>query len=251
MDKDNKKNKKKIILTILICVIIELIVMGSIIFLIVKQNSKGEYLTNNSSMNNTRSTVHGGGIVPEKPIIYLYPKKTTEISIKLGRPEKVACSYPVYNNGWNVIAQPNGTLTDINTGRELYSLYWEGIDEIIDDQKDLKEGFVVEKSNLINFLEEKLAILGLNEREAEEFIVYWLPRLQENEYNYIKFATVEEINEIMPLEFSVKPDTLIRVFMEYKPLSNYVEVKGQNLETPQREGFTVVEWGGTEIKNKD
>ena len=106
MDKDNKKNKKKIILIILICVIIELIVMGSIIFLIVKLNSKEEYITNNSSnvnMNNTRSTIHRG-LTPEKPIIYLYPTETTEISIKLGKPEKITCSYPVYNNSWNVIA---------------------------------------------------------------------------------------------------------------------------------------------------
>lgn len=48
-------------------------------------------------------------------------------------------------------------------------------------------------------MEEKLAILGLNDREAEEFIIYWLPKLQENEYNYTIFASMDEINENMPL----------------------------------------------------
>ncbi len=69
-----------------------------------------------------------------------------------------------------------------------------------------------------------------------------------NEYNYIRFATLEEINNNMPLELSIEPDTLIRVLMQYKPLDKYMEVKEQKLVTPYRNGFTVVEWGGTEIK---
>ena len=69
-----------------------------------------------------------------------------------------------------------------------------------------------------------------------------------NEYNYIRFATLEEINNNMPLELSVDPDTLIRVLMQYKPLDKYMKVKEQELVTPDRNGFTVVEWGGTEIK---
>ena len=112
----------------------------------------------------------------------------------------------------------------------------------------MSEGFVVEGKDTIKFLEEKLETLGLTDIEAEEFIVYWLPKLQENKYNYIRFATIEEINNYMPLEFSVEPDTLIRVLMQYKPLDEYIEVKEQELVTPERNGFTVVEWGGTEIK---
>ena len=50
---------------------------------------------------------------------------------------------------------------------------------------------VINDSNFTK--EEKLAILGLNEREAEEFIIYWLPKLESNKYNYIRFATEEEI----------------------------------------------------------
>ena len=72
--------------------------------------------------------------------------------------------------------------------------------------------------------------------------------MQENKYNYIRFASMEEINEYMPLEISEEPDTLIRVFMQYKPLDEYVEVKEQKLESVKRKGFTVVEWGGTDLK---
>ena len=185
-----------------------------------------------------------GPISEAKPIIYFYPEQTTELNVKLGYPENLTCSYPKYENGWNIIANPDGSLIDINTGRSLYSLYWEGNAK---QKISMDEGFVVKGEDTISFLEEKLAILGLNEIEAEEFIVYWLPKLQNNKYNYIRFATIDEINEMMPLEISEKPDSLIRVLMEYKPLDKYINVKEQELSTPARTGFVVVEWGGAEI----
>lgn len=51
----------------------------------------------------------------------------------------------------------------------------------------------------------------------------------------------------MPLEFSVQPDSLIRVLMTDKGLNRPIKVEEQQLETQDRTGF-VVEWGGTEIK---
>lgn len=181
-----------------------------------------------------------------KPIIYLYPEETTQLTVFLGKPENITCSYPEYDDeGWQVIAHPNGDLEDLNTGRKLYSLYWEGIN---DKKAKLNDGFVVKSEDTIKFLEEKLAILGLNEREAEEFIVYWLPKLQENKFNLIRFATKEEIDENMPLQFSKQPDSIIRVLMQYKALNKYEEIPEQKLETPERKGFVAVEWGGTEIK---
>ena len=241
MEDNNKENlkeeKKKInikLKTIIIIGIIVAVIVGGIIV----------YAT----MIHNQSSSSGGLDYPpgvKKPIIYLYPEEMTNLTIKLGKSENITCAYPKYNNGWNVIANTDGTLIDKNTGRKLYSLYWEGIQS---EPINLEEGFVVKGSDTIKFLEEKLAILGLNEIEAEEFIVYWLPKLQENNYNYIRFATIDEINKNMPLEFSVEPDTIIRVLMQYKALNSYVEVNEQKLETPERTGFVALEWGGTEIK---
>lgn len=185
--------------------------------------------------------------IAEKPIIYLYPKEETQVSVKLGNEDKITCSYPTYTSGgWNVLAKPTGDLIDLNSGRNLYSLYYECDNSAQYTMKN--DGFVVESEKLVEFLEEKLSILGLTEREAEEFIVYWLPRLQVNKYNYIRFATMDEINQNMPLEFSTNPDTLIRVLMTYKPLEHPIEVEEQQLSTPERIGFVAVEWGGAQIK---
>ena len=180
-----------------------------------------------------------------KPIIYIYPQEETEVSVKVGYPDSLTCTYPKYENGWDVIASPDGNLKDVKTGRNLYALYWEGIRT---KEGNIEDGFVVKGENVARFLEEKLEILGLNEREAEEFIVYWLPILEKNEYNFIRFYEKEEINEMMPLEINPEPETLIRVLMGWKKLDKNIDIKEQKLEKVQRTGYTVVEWGGTEIK---
>lgn len=181
----------------------------------------------------------------DKPLIYLYPEEETEIAVKLGNPQKISHSYPKYENKWVVTAKPNGDLTYNN--RYYYGLYWEGKNA---PKIKLDEGFVVKGSDSITFLEEKLAILGLNEREANEFIIYWLPKLENNPYNFIKFASMEVQNKYMPLNIEPKPDTLIRVMMAYKGLDNPIKIKEQILEpSPKRNGFVVIEWGGTEINS--
>ncbi len=238
-DSKNKKrnNIKKII--IIVGIIVILIVIGIFIYAKVTDNCTNNI---NSNYNFYYDPQHPQ---LDKPIIYLYPTVETEISVKLGYPDKIICSYPQYTTGWNVLAKQNGDLIDLDNGRNLYSLYYES--KAITEFKIENDGFVVKGTDVAKFLEEKLAILGLTERESEEFIVYWLPKLQGNKYNYIRFATIDEINTNMPLELSVTPDTLIRVLMIYKGLDNPIEVQEQQLETPKRDGFVAVEWGGTEI----
>ena len=179
-----------------------------------------------------------------KPIIYLYPKEKMDIDVKLGHIENVTTIYPKYNDGWRVTAYPDGTLINRDNGRMLYSLYWEGKGYNLNN---VNEGFVIKGEDTVNFLEEKLELLGLNEREAEEFIIYWLPLMEHNNYNYIRFATKNEIDSYMPLIVNPKPDTVIRILMEFLPLNKKISVKEQKLEKVERKGFTVVEWGGTLI----
>ena len=184
--------------------------------------------------------------VDKKPIIYLYPTEETQISVKLKNENNITSSYPKYKENWHVIAKPNGDLKDIKTEKELYSLYYECNN--IKSYEIENEGFVVRGENSAEFLEEKLSILGLNEREAEEFIIYWLPKLESNKYNYIRFATTEEIEQNMPLEITPKPNTTIRIMMTFKGLDNPIQVEEQRLQQVERNGYVAVEWGGSEIK---
>ena len=180
--------------------------------------------------------------VAYKPIIYIYPKHDMDLTITLGNKDTLLYTYPKYNNSWNVHVNTDGNIYDYDTKRNYYGLYWEANDNY---ELDMTTGFVVKGSDTVKFLEEKLAILGLNDYEINEFIVYWIDKLESNNYNFISFRNIKDINESMPLNISQKPDTLIRVMMDYKPLDNYIEVEEQQLTKIDRKGFTVVEWGGT------
>ena len=141
-------------------------------------------------------------------------------------------------------ALTDGTLI-AKDNKKYYALYWEGQGK---DNKLKEDGFVVKGEDTANFLEEKLELLGLNYKESNEFIMYWLPKLENNKYNYIRFMTKEEIDNNMKLIINPEPDTLIRVMMEYKGLDKKIKVKEEKLTKVERKGYTVVEWGGTEIK---
>ncbi len=178
-----------------------------------------------------------------KPVIYLYPEDVTPVSVKLDYKGVLTCTYPKYTDGWNITAHPDGTLTDEN-GKEYNYLYWEGI---TDTEYDFSEGFCIRGEDTAEFLESALEKLGLTRREANEFIVYWLHLMQENEYNVISFQE-DAYTDIAGLDISPAPDTLIRVFMAWQASDVYVDIPEQKLTSPVREGFTAVEWGGTQLK---
>jgi len=97
-------------------------------------------------------------------------------------------------------------------------------------------------------LQQKLKAFGLTPREYNEFIVYWLPQMQNNPYNLITFQW-DEYERIAPLEISPEPDSILRVFMVFAPLQRPVEISPP-AERPVfvRHGFTVVEWGALKIE---
>lgn len=175
-----------------------------------------------------------------KPVIYLYPEKKTDVSVKLDLDGAITCAYPDYRDGWEITAYPDGTIVDKYDGEEYYCLYWEGKGAA---DWDMSEGFVVKAEDTADFLRSKLKEIGLTPRESNEFIIYWLPELQKNECNFITFQT-EAYEKNAGLEISPAPDSLLRVFMVYEPCSEDFFAEPQEFEPFERNGFTVVEWGG-------
>lgn len=180
----------------------------------------------------------------EKPVIYFYPTEKTDVSVNLKLDGKITCTYPEINKGWNVTAYPDGKVINKADVKEYSYLYWEGESNT---KYDMSKGFVVKGEDTVKFLQEKLSYMGLSPREYNEFIVYWLPQMQNNKYNLITFQG-KAYTDSAKLEISPKPDSMLRVFMAYKPLNKLIDIEEQKLETFERKGFTVVEWGGCEIK---
>lgn len=186
----------------------------------------------------------------DKPIIYLYPEKSMDIHVAVKNIDFTTV-YPAYDRGWLVRAEQDGTLhlyqkdkKTLDRGREYYALYYEGYPEW---EPDWNSGFTVEKKDYERFLEEKLRILGLSDREAQEFIVYWLPQMEKYPAVDVQFTEQSLLDREVPLNITPKPDTLIRVFMQWRRHRDGENLPEQKLFPVARVGYTGVEWGGSEV----
>ena len=185
------------------------------------------------------------GPAAAKPVIYLYPEKETDVHVEVELTEaELYTTYPKYNNGWDVVAKPDGSLLNKADGTHHRYLFWDAVN--CRTEFDLSKGFCVAGSDTESFLKEKLSYMGLTEDEMNEFIVYWLPRMEHNKYNLISFQS-DKYTDSAKLNITPTPDSMLRVFMTYVPLEEAVDIEPQELSTFERSGFTVVEWGGSEL----
>ena len=195
--------------------------------------------------DNKTATVYPDAVAA-KPVIYLYPEEETDVHVELELTEAdLSTTYPKYNNGWDVTAYPNGTLLNKADGTHHKYLFWDAVH--CRTRFDFSKGFCVAGSDTESFLREKLTYMGLTEDEMNEFIVYWLPLMEHNKYNLISFQGDVYTNSAK-LNINPAPDSLLRIFMAYVPLEEAVDIEPQQLETFERKGFTVVEWGGSKIQ---
>lgn len=199
-----------------------------------------------------RQTGEPGGVADNaKPVIYLYPEEEMDVTVRLDFDGTLTAAWPAYpEEGWQVRALPDGTLYDAKGDPYSY-LFWEGV---TDAEYDFSQGYCVAGEDTGEFLRETLSEMGLTPREYNEFIVYWLPRMQENPYNLIAFQGTQIVSQARayldsaPLTIDPAPDSLLRVFMAWRPLEEPVEIAPQRPMPFQREGFAVVEWGGAEVR---
>ena len=187
--------------------------------------------------------------VSYKPVIYLYPPQKQKVELKLNINGSLRFDYPKYNieNGWDVIANPKGEI-EINDNKYDY-LFWEGNHPSnLTTEKDFATGFVIKGIETISFLEEKLKEMNLSPSEMNDFITFWAPIMIENEYNFIHFKFTDDYNvDVAGIKVTPQPDSIYRMLMVFQPLKEFKVVKPQVIEKANRNGFTVIEWGGTKV----
>lgn len=199
---------------------------------------KAQPLTNNPK---------AGEIMVKKPVIYLYPTQKTDIVFSFRFNGQLQTTFPKYDKSWDVTAYPNGQIFDKKSKRFYNSLFWDGNIILPKEHYDYKDGFMVSKDNLTKFLFEKLEYIGLNNSETNDFVQYWLPILEKNENNFIRFYINEDYKVFSTNNISPKPETAIRVFMEFYNLEKKINIPEQKLIKTERKGFTIVEWGGCDV----
>jgi hypothetical protein len=181
----------------------------------------------------------------DKPVIYLYPDQKMDVFVYLDYNGKLEYTWPVYNDVWKVKAYPDGTLINHDDEKEYSYLFWEGKTNAI--KCDFSKGFVVKGADTAVFLQKTLAHIGLTPREYNEFIVYWMPLMQDNAWNLISFQDKTYTDNAV-LTIEPRPDCMLRVNMAFKPLTFPIVIPPQEFTPFERKGFTVVEWGGCEVR---
>jgi len=185
----------------------------------------------------------------EKPVIYLYPRSEQAVRVELDLSGWVTSSIPSIeplSGSWTVRARPDGTLTS-SDGTEYPYIYWEGALPVA---ADMEHGFVVPRGEVEPFLQRVLEQQGLNAKERADFIDYWKSRMTARPFVLVHFEGPAYESKAR-LRTTPAADTTIRVFMVFRPLEQAAVVEPQVLPpVPERRGFVVVEWGGTELPGK-
>lgn len=179
-----------------------------------------------------------------KPVIYLYPQQDTQVTVQVGA--NITVSEPLYpQEGWTVLAHPNGQLE--YQGKTYPNLFWEGQGKgFYPNVKD--QGVVVSQKNLVSALKAQLRQLGLNEQESKDFMDFWQEKLPTTPFVRLTWLGTQDMDRLAPLTVSPAPQTRIRIFLEFEGLQKPITLKEQKLSAPQRNGYTLIEWGGLLIK---
>ncbi len=182
-----------------------------------------------------------------KPVVYLYPPQTTNMSVSVVAPGSVVVSDPQYpENGWkDVLAHPDGTI--LYNNKKYSELFYET--SLTKKVPEPVKGIVMTSADIESILRKTTTQFGLNNQEQKEFLNYWVPRLQSLHSPYIFFSILDPKTKesLDKLVISPEPETRIELIAYFKPLQTPILVPPLSLpdQAPARIGFTEVEWGGT------
>ena len=190
-------------------------------------------------------------IMEEKPVVYLYSDKDLSVNLKYSNAADFTFSYPTYNEqGWDVSLDNNNMTVD---GNSYPYLFWEGFSSEIAFQHNeigVQADFINTDST-IQYLEGALDLLGFNSTEKADFITYWGPKVINHPYAQIQFVSDDSYDQLIgEVISSVEIDSKKRVYMIFQGSQSSISppyLLKQELKSFARKGFTLVEWGGSEL----
>jgi hypothetical protein len=177
-----------------------------------------------------------------KPVIYLYPEHETEITVEMEIKGTEAFLYPAYDEKWKFTAHPNG---DLDFGDNTYNyLFWEAKATKSAPFDKNQDGFLVARDEVVSFLEDKLSEANLTSKEQADFITFWGPKMAQNELNFVHFIFNETCEQYANIDIQPAPKSVYRIYILFAPITEPFEVSPQKIQSANRDGFFVLEWGG-------
>ncbi|MEZ4748450.1 MAG: hypothetical protein R3C41_20465 [Calditrichia bacterium] len=187
-----------------------------------------------SSQNNSQDSSR---VVVRKPNIYIYPENRIDITVSLFFPNggEIIESIPEYKMGWEVSVDTNGVI-DEQYGFLFYECQISNF-----FQRD--SGWVVSRSEVDSFFKKNLYSYGFRGREIDDFIEFWVPKLDDSEH-YVVYPQVDGfIDEYIQLNINPLPQTMIRLFYVIDNYNDKRVIHQPIIRQFSRNGFVVLEWG--------
>ncbi|NOQ26981.1 MAG: hypothetical protein GQ564_16595 [Bacteroidales bacterium] len=173
-----------------------------------------------------------------KPNIYIYPNEQIQLTVKLDFPMggKIVTSIPEYGTGWNISVDTNGLIDN------TYSyLFYESTQP---DIWQRNSGWIIKKIDLETFFRDNMTNYGFYGQEIDDFIDYWIPRLDNYPYFSICPQTADLIDDVIELSFSKQPDNVLRLFYVIRAYDVLPEkLVEPTINSYKREGYFITEWG--------
>lgn len=196
------------------------------------------YGCKNSNPTEPQQKDSTGYIVHYKPNIYIYPNEKIQLKVKINFPAggEVTRSTPQYKNGWDITVLKDGKINN-----EYDYLFYECKTP---DLTQNEYGWIINKDSLKNFFSSNLSQSNYKENEINDFIQYWIPRLNDYKYYEIYPQYTSTMERMTVLNYSSKPAHVFRLNYVIKGLNNKnVKIKTPKIEKAIRKGYNSVEWG--------
>ena len=205
-----------------------------------------------------------------KPVILFYPKELISVEVILDLDEtiwKMPLLYPepINNNlyiqnkiKWKIDVDSNGIIT-YNNQKYAY-LFWEALVCPDNFKIDLLNATCIESINAPYILDKMLISYGLNIKERQDLITFWLHDIIQKEY--VVFQIIGSLqqnnlyetiyfgdsfyNSVTTLQINPPPDSLLRILLLFSGSDSYIKcnyVHHQNVKRNDND-YWVVEWGG-------
>jgi len=191
-------------------------------------------------------------IMEEKPVVYLKSTEDIAVEISYQNSSDFTFTYPKYRDMWNVELANNQIWVD---GKQYPYLFWEGTTDQLNFSSSIDDQCFAKTDTLTEFMANYLKECGFNANERTDFITYWMPRVVQ--FDYIKFELLhnEEFNSrIGEVNIHPAPNNMTRLFFIWEGYNNdlsdiYLGLP-KVVSATKTEGFTYLEWGGSEIKSR-
>ncbi len=180
------------------------------------------------------------GVGCYKPNIYIYDEKGRQIDLVFTYPQLITISIPDYRTGWSVTADGESNLVT-SDGEECTYLFYESITSR--SLFDTEEGFYISADERVAEWTEILSAYGFNETEIHDFIEFWDVKLCADK-DYIMYPQYTETVDIaMELVITPEPENIVRMWFVFEEYQGQI-YEQEEIQPFDREGYTVVEWGG-------